>query len=236
LKQIHTNEVFTTLDSSVNSELKGTYAILTTYNYLEDTYDIIALKEDNSMVKIATTEYSSWANGIRSLFYSSGKIFYEYEDDTIWSIDLTDGNGNYNLKEYDFMEGYIHDYSWFYVIGNQIYYFNTGALRICDLATEECVDSQQSISKFEIDGKQMNLDFDNIYIEYNKYIYILSEDGENIYKMDINNPIVDDFSLLASYTKVDEIGKNACLLSELNKLYINEIEFKYEYNESLISL
>jgi len=66
-----------------------------------------------------------------------------------------------------------------------------------------------------------------------KFIYVLSDDGENIYKIDINNPTNDYDLLLASYTQVDEVGKNAHLLSELSKLKIDEIEFDYEYNKSL---
>lgn len=237
LEQVNTNEFIDALDSGVNSELIGTYAILTKHNELEDTYDIIALKKDNTTVKIATTEYSSWENGIYNLFYSNGKIYYEYADDTIWSIDLTEGNGIYNLKEYDFLEGYIFEYPWFYVIDNKIYYFNTGALRICDLMTEECnaqvIDLQQSISKFEIDGETINFELDNVYIENNKYIYVLSEYEENIYKIDINNPKTEQYLTLASYTKVNEVGKNAKLVSELNKLTSKNIKINYGYNYEL---
>jgi len=234
LKQVNTSEIFTTLDSGVNDELKGTYAILTTQNS-EGTIDIIAISEDNSMLKIAQTEYSDWANGINNLFYSNGKIYYAYADDTIWSIDLTEGNGNYNLKQYDFLEGYIYDNAWFYVIGNKIYYFNQYALRICDLTTEECefqvVDLRQS-SDIEIDGKKINVEFNNVYIEDDKFIYILSEDKNDIYKIDINNPTIDLDLTVASYTKVNEVGKNAKKLSESNKLTLKDIKFDYEYNEA----
>lgn len=232
LKQINTNEIFTTLDGKVNNELKGTYAILTTQNS-EGTFDIVAINKDNSMLKIAQTEYSDWDNGIDNLFYSNGKIYYEYADDTIWSIDLTKGNGNYSLKQYDFLEGYIYNNAWFYVIGNKIYYFNRYALRICDLTTEECegqvVDIRQSFD-IEIDGKTINVEFDKVYIENDKFIYILSEDGNDIYKIDINNPKTDRDLKLASYTKVNKVGKNAKLLSESNKLTYKNIKFDYEYN------
>lgn len=236
LKQVNTSEIFTTLGSEVNSELNGTYAIVVSQNHLEDTYNIIALKEDNTMVKIATTEYSTWKNGIINLFYSNGKIYYAYADDTIWSIDLTEGNGNYKLKEYDFLEGYLDYNAWFYIIGNKIYYFDVYALYGCDLTTEKCeeqvIDLNQGFD-MEIDNKKINVDFDRVYIENDKFIYVLSDDGENIYKIDINNPTNDYDLLLASYTQVDEVGKNAHLLSELSKLKIDEIEFDYEYNKSL---
>ena len=188
LKQINTNEIFTTLDDGVNDELIGTYAILTVQNS-EGTFDIMAIKEDNTMLKIVQTEYSDWKNGINNLFYSNGKIYYEYADDTIWSIDLNEGNGNYNLKQYDFLEGYIFDDAWFYVIENKIYYFNEYALRICDLTTEKCdfqvLDKRQS-SDIIIDNKKINVRHDSVYIEDDKFIYIMSEDKTNIYKIDVD--------------------------------------------------
>lgn len=137
LKQANANEIFTTLDSGVNDELKGTYAILTKQNS-EGTFDIMAINEDNSMLKIVQIEYSDWKNGIN------------------------------NLKQYDFIEEYIYDNAWFYVIGNNIYYFNQYTLRICNLTTEECefqvVDLRQS-SDIEIDGKKIMEDYKFIDIE-----------------------------------------------------------------------
>lgn len=233
LKQINTNEIFTTLDDGVNDELIGTYAILTVQNS-EGTFDIMAIKEDNTMLKIVQTEYSDWKNGINNLFYSNGKIYYEYADDTIWSIDLNEGNGNYNLKQYDFLEGYIFDDAWFYVIENKIYYFNEYALRICDLTTEKCdfqvLDKRQS-SDIIIDNKKINVRHDSVYIEDDKFIYIMSEDKTNIYKIDVDNPTVDGSLILASYTKVDELGGNAKLLSTSNKLVYKDIKFNSEFIE-----
>ena len=168
-------------------------------------------------------------NPIYDLYYSNGYIYYN-SDDKIWGINLSEGNGNYNIKEYDF-DGYVDQSDWFYIANNKIYYFAGYGLTECELTMKECelqtLDIRQA-SDIKIDGKTINVEFDNVYVEDEKFIYILSEDKENIYKIDINNPTYDDGLLMASYIKVDKIGPNAHLLNEKSKLSIDEIQFSYE--------
>ena len=234
LNNVNTNEIFEFLDSGVNSELIGTYAFLNVKNPFYGTNSIIALKKDNTIVELATIQDEGWHLDVKYMFYSNGNLYYDV-DDKRWSISLTEGNGNYIPKNYEFNNNYMLD--WFYIIGNKFYSLSSSSygLDICDLVTEECelqvIDIRQSLG-IEIDNKKIGVGFDKVYVEDDKYIYILSEDKKNIYRIDINNPKVEDDLILASYEKVDKLGKNAHLLSETSKHEINGIKFDYEYNDS----
>lgn len=216
--------------------MKDTYAFITKTNF-DETVDIMALKKDNTTIKIATTEHSNWRNDIYNLFYSQGKIYYNYGDDVIRSIDLNEGNGNYNIVSYDFLEGHITDDNWFYVKNNKIYYLNSAALRICDLSTEKCEYQNLDIHQgydIEIDNKKIATDYSSVYIDSDLYVYILSEDKENIYKIDINNAYEDQALIRGSYSKIDKLDNNVHLVSNNQKLTYKNINFKYnEDSESM---
>lgn len=233
LKNINTNEIFTYLDKDVNSELKDTYAFITRTNF-DETVDILALKKDNTTIKIATTEYSDWKNGIYNLFYSDGKIYYNYGDDIIRSINLNGGNGNYNIVSYDFLEGDITDDNWFYVKNNKVYYLNSADLHICDLNTEECESQNLDIKQgfdIKIDNKKISTNYDKVYIDSNLNIYILSEDEENIYKIDIDKSYDDNGLVRATYNKVYELDKNSHLVSNNKKLTYKNVNFKFNSDD-----
>lgn len=234
LKDVDTNKLFVTLEEDeVNSELKETFAFVTG-KYVFGYY-VAALTLDNEMIVLANVEQDYSSNGVRNLFYSNGKVYYNDTDWNVFSIDLNAGDGNYNLIEYDETVSYNE---WFYVIDNKFYSLSedNAALLIRDLTTGELEVQYFNIRQgfdLKIDDKKVNVDFDKVYIEDDEFIYISSEDKKSIYKIDINNPTFDDGVTLISYTKVDKIGKNANLLSENSKLEIKGIEFKYKYNDLL---
>lgn len=240
LKQINTNEIFTALNDNVNDELKGTIAFSVSGRFYDVAPEIIAIKKDNTAVEITTAKDSTWDNGIINLFYSEGNLYYEYADGTIWSISLNKGNGNYNLVEYEFLEGYI-DRDWFNVVNNKIYYFNSGSLHICNMSTEECemqiIDGKQSFISFKINNKEIDTSFENVYMEEDKYIYISTKDKEKIYKIDIKNPNsqknswgYNTLEVYANYTEVKKIADTAKQPSRTSILSFGDVIFDYEYN------
>ncbi len=228
LKDVDTNKLFVTLeDDEVNSELKDTFAIVTGKDI--SGYYVAALRLDNEMIVLANVEDDS-STEVRNLFYSNGKVYYNDTDWNVFSIDLNEGNGNYNLIKLNVQVPYNQ---WFYVIDNKFYSLSedNAALLIRDLTTGELEVQYFNIRQgydLKIDNKEVNVNFNNVYIEDDKYIYILSEDKKNIYKIDINNPTIDDAVTLISYTKVDKIGKNAHSVSGRKKFKIDGIRFLYK--------
>lgn len=224
-------ETFKYISGNINSELKGTYAFVTKQN-IDETFTIYALKKDNKLVELTTTDYSDWKNEINTLFYSDGKVWFNDGEDIINSIDLTEGNEKYSIKRYEFLEGYITDDDWFYVKDNNIYYFNTGALRICNLQTEECeaqVLDRMSNFELELDGKDINTTNENVYIDDNMIIYLMTKDKDSIYKIDVNDTYDYYELVMSNYEKIDQLPSGAHLLA-LEEILENSkyrIDFKY---------
>ena len=71
-----------------------------TGSWSDEVSDIYAVKKDNSMVKLATTELNPLGTEMNNLVYSDGKLYFIYDYNYFGSIDLTKGNGNYEIKEY----------------------------------------------------------------------------------------------------------------------------------------
>ena len=226
--------VFIFIQSGVNSELIGTYAFITNENN-EGTYDIIALKKDNSTVKIATTEYSDWQNGIDNLFYSDGKLYYLYSDDIEWSIDLNKGNGNYELVKYKFLEGYItYSNSWFYAKNGNVYFISGPDLFVCDLNSTDCemqnIDIRQG-SDLTIDGKYISKKYKDVYIDNDLNIYLYSEDKENLYKLDPSKSYEDMGLVRASYQNINKLGEDAHIVTSQERKEASNYKVTHEYNE-----
>lgn len=230
LSEVNTDELFTTLDSGVNEELVGTYAFVTRrLNDITNTYDIIALKKDNTSVIVASEVHQKEAD-LEDLYYTGGKLYYRFEG-TVWSIDLNKGNGNYK-STIEFSNKYAYPI-WFYIDGNQLYFLFSRELYSYNIITGEYEEAQT----IRFDVNEYSIDINKVYVEDGRYFYFSSEDeeGRKIYRVDVKNPyLLQDIDLTANYTVVDKIGENARPLSYKSFLTAGDVTFDYDYNHNLI--
>lgn len=233
LNELNTDELFLTLDSGVNDELIGTYAFMTSYNGFSGENRIIALKTDNTVVEIPINSgEEDWDGALKDLYYSKGKIYFQ-NDNIFWSVDLNKGDGNYNLEEISIRP--LFEKLWFYIADNKLYYLDSGDLNLCDLSTEEC--DKQTINMepdlyLTINDDEISTDIGNVYLEDDRYMYLLSQDEDNrkIYKIDINTPYQYYNVLMANYSEVDEISENAYPLSYEKILKADDVSFDHYYD------
>lgn len=232
LNELNTDELFLTLDSGVNDELIGTYAFMTSYNFSK-TNRIFALKMDNTAVEIPISSGDeNWDGALENLYYSKGKIYFK-NDDIFWSVDLNEGNGNYSLKEISFRP--LFEKLWFYIADNKLYYLDNGDLNLCDLSTEKCDEQTINLEPdlyLTINDDEISTNIGNVYLEDDRYMYLLSQDEDNrkIYKIDINTPYQDYNVLMANYSEVDEISENAYPLSYEKILKAGDVSFDRYYD------
>lgn len=233
LNELNTDELFLTLDSGVNDELIGTYAFMTSYNGFSGENRIIALKKDNTVVEIPISSgEEDWDGALKDLYYSKGKIYFQ-NDNIFWSVDLNKGDGNYNLEEISIRP--LFEKLWFYIADNKLYYLDNGDLNLCDLSTEKCDEQTINLEPdlyLTINDDEISTDIGNVYLEDDRYMYLLSQDEDNrkIYKIDINTPYQDYNVLMANYSEVDEISENAYPLSYEKILKAGDVSFDRYYD------
>lgn len=233
LNELNTDELFLTLDSGVNDELIGTYAFMTSYNGFSGENRIIALKKDNTVVEIPISSgEEDWDGALKDLYYSKGKIYFQ-NDNIFWSVDLNKGDGNYNLEEISIRP--LFEKLWFYIADNKLYYLDNGDLNLCDLSTEKCDEQTINLEPdlyLTINDDEISTNIGNVYLEDDRYMYLLSQDEDNrkIYKIDINTPYQDYNVLMANYSEVDEISENAYPLSYEKILKVGDVSFNRYYD------
>lgn len=233
LNELNTDELFLTLDSGVNDELIGTYAFMTSYNGFSGENRIIALKKDNTVVEIPISSgEEDWDGALKDLYYFEGKIYFQ-NDNIFWSVDLNKGDGNYNLEEISIRP--LFEKLWFYIADNKLYYLDNGDLNLCDLSTEKCDEQTINLEPdlyLTINDDEISTDIGNVYLEDDRYMYLLSQDEDNrkIYKIDINTPYQDYNVLMANYSEVDEISENVYPLSYEKILKAGDVSFDRYYD------
>lgn len=174
------------IQDDVNSELKNVYAF-TYYSYgstLEgQTFEISALSKDNKIIKLANYQSS---NAIQQMAYYKGVLYFGQGSD-LMSIDLTEGNGNYNVDEADLSfgedeEGY-QIIPMEYDIVDGIMYFTSlddSYLRSYNLSTKEVSIIDGTLS----DGFNTDIVF-NFADKKNKKIFYQSRENSSLISYDI---------------------------------------------------
>ncbi|MBQ7137142.1 MAG: hypothetical protein IJO43_04130 [Bacilli bacterium] len=95
----NTNELLTFVEEGVNQGFIGTYAFVVTYSFGSDdiTKTISVLKKDGSVGNLVTFDLE---DRIEGCYYKEG-VFYITTFDSIYFVDIREGNGNYYLQKSD---------------------------------------------------------------------------------------------------------------------------------------
>lgn len=181
------------IKDNVNSELKNVYAF-TYYSYGStlkgQTNEIIALTKDNKLIKLASIQQN---NAINSMAYYDGKLYFntdgEYEH-YIANIDLTKGNGNYEIEEaeldFDIDEnedGHEIVPINFDIVDGIMYFTSAwdSYLRSYNLKTKKVEIIDGSNEPYDVDIHYNFID------KTNKKIYYQRRDSKELYSYDITN-------------------------------------------------
>ncbi len=181
------------IKDNVNSELKDVYAFtLNSYGSTLNgqTNEIMALTKDNKLIKLTSIQQN---NPITSMAYYDSKLYFKTDDeygDYIVDIDLTKGNGNYEVEDsgIEFSENEDGDeiVPMDFDIVDGIMYFTSAwdsYLRSYDLKTKkiEIIDGSLSDGSYDFDIHYNFVD------KTSKKIYYQRRDSKALYSYDITN-------------------------------------------------
>ena len=228
-------EPFKYIYENINSELKGTYAFVTTQN-MDGTITISSLNKNNKTLKLVTTESDGWNYDIDNLFYSDGKIYFNNGDGKVNFVDLNKGNGNYVIEKTNQIS---NDNDWFYIKDNKMYDIKNDYLFVCSVEISEdqlsynnnnCIykniDNKEDY-ELTVNKEELFVDYNNVYIDDDMFVYLKSKDSGKIYKVD--TPKIGQI-YKENYDAVDSMSPTAHLVTIREILENSKYKIDFEYS------
>lgn len=235
------DESFKYLSQDINPELKDTYAFITTQS-MDGSITISALNKNNEILKLVTTESNGWSDDIDNLFYSDGKIYFNNDAGKVDFVDLNKGNGNYAIEKTSQIS---NDNDWFYIKDNKMYDIKNDYLFVCSVEISEdqlsynnnnCIykniDNKEDY-ELTINKEELFVDYNNVYIDDDMFVYLKSKDSGKIYKVD--TPKIGQI-YKENYDTVDSMSPTAHLVTIREILENPKYQISYEYDDDKTSV